>query len=330
MKALALQLVLLGLGLAPIASCVTPQEEGADLAVGELSEEDGKDDGAWGYALTCKTIPSVTPLRQPRITVSIDGLTLHLTDAATGYDRVFPVGVGAISHTASDPEYGESHTYYPILRTGQNDFTLRPSQATACKTWWTDPDTRKRMPVFGGLPFMPFYGNYAIHGPIDDYRNAAGGTLRRGYVSHGCVRMAAADVVEVYGRLRGVASVPVHLQKEPERSSAGVRVDVAAAWVGTECTDDSRCAYTGGRCRIAQGATRGFCTLGCTGTCPDQTGWPMTFCATDPAATTRGVCVPRETAVNEGCRPYDGILGRATLARFGQGSVRAGVCAPPQ
>ena len=32
---------------------------------------------------------------------------------------------------------------------------------------------------FAGLPFLSFYGNYAIHGPIDNYRAPNGGNLRR-------------------------------------------------------------------------------------------------------------------------------------------------------
>lgn len=59
--------------------------------------------------------------------------------------------------------------------------------------------------------------------PIDNYRAPSGGNLRRGYVSHGCIRMEAAGVLEVYARIRGVGSVPVHVQRAPERE--GERVD---------------------------------------------------------------------------------------------------------
>ena len=39
--------------------------------------------------------------------------------------------------------------------------------------------------------------------------------------------MEAADILEVYARIKGVAKVPVHVQKEPERWTDGRRVDVA-------------------------------------------------------------------------------------------------------
>lgn len=94
--------------------------------------------------------------------------------------------------------------------------------------------------MFAGLPFLSWSGNYAIHGPIDNFRAANGGTLRRGYVSHGCIRMPSADVLELYGRIKGVASVPVHVQRardrKPNGSSAcrshpvGSAITVARKW----------------------------------------------------------------------------------------------------
>ena len=83
-------------------------------------------------------------------------------------------------------------------------------------------------------------GNYAIHGPIDNYRAANGGNLRRGYVSHGCVRMAAADVLEVYARIKGVASVPVHVQREPERTAVYPAMGLGGSnrtWIGLQNRD---------------------------------------------------------------------------------------------
>src|SRR6185436_8911351 len=68
----------------------------ADLRLGDVSADDMKADGQWGAALTCKTIPNLPALPNPKITISLDGLTLHLTDASVGYDKVFPIGVGQI------------------------------------------------------------------------------------------------------------------------------------------------------------------------------------------------------------------------------------------
>ena len=188
---------------------------GGDLPLGDVSAEDMKADGEWGAALTCKDVPLLPPLAQPKITLSIDGLTLRLTDAASGYDKVFPVGPGQIQTDPTSGEFRESLSYFPVSSTGRSDFQITPSTIQPCKTWWTDPATGTKTPVFGGLPFLSFYGNYAIHGPIDNYRAANGGSLRRGYVSHGCFRMQAADILEVYARIKGVANVPVHLQREP-------------------------------------------------------------------------------------------------------------------
>src|SRR5688500_9876123 len=69
---------------------------GGDLRLGDTLPEDVKADGDWGYALTCKSIPNLPALPNPKITISIDGLSLHLTDASVGYDKIFPIGVGQI------------------------------------------------------------------------------------------------------------------------------------------------------------------------------------------------------------------------------------------
>src|SRR3954451_23247941 len=63
-----------------------------DLPLGEI-------EGAltdWGNATTCKPIPKVDALVAPEIVLSLDVLTLHLRDRAGSYDRVFPIGPGAI------------------------------------------------------------------------------------------------------------------------------------------------------------------------------------------------------------------------------------------
>src|SRR3954466_5382150 len=215
---------------------------GSDLPLGEFTDE-GKADGTWGSALTCKTVPLLPALKSPRIVVSLDGLTLHLVDAAGGYDKVFPVGPGAINHNQGETSFGDSLSLYPVLATGQHEFAITPSSIQPCKFWWTDPETGAKQPVFAGLPFLSWYGNYAIHGPIDNFRAPSGGNLRRGYVSHGCVRMEAADILEVYARIKGVAHVPVHVQREAERLSDRGEVDLSAKWIGSECTANADCNY---------------------------------------------------------------------------------------
>ncbi len=295
-----------------------------DLGLGDLSEADSKADGNWGAALTCKTPPDLPPLPSPEIIVSLDGLTVHLVDRTTGFDKVFPAGVGAHDTDPTSLTYGESLSYFPVARYGTQHFAIKPSTIQPCKTWWTDPDTGERLPVFAGLPFLSFSGNYAIHGPIDNYRAANGGNLRRGYVSHGCIRMAGADVLELYARIKGVASVPVRVQREPERT-ATARVDIPQRWIGAECTADRDCDYAGGFCKQNPYAQRGFCSARCTSTCADRAGQPTTFCVADPAG--GGMCVARESALNAGCRPYDHMV-PAVRSRPTNASATARVCVP--
>jgi hypothetical protein len=311
--------------LASCADSAVPSDE-PDLPLGDV-EGDVKADGTgWGSALTCKAIPNLPTLVSPRITVSLDGLTLHLTDPATGYDKVFPIGPGRIDQDETDPEYGESLTYRPVIDRGTGDFAITPASSVACKTWWTDPESGEKSPVFAGLPFMSWSGNYAIHGPIDNFRAPNGGTLRRGFVSHGCVRMEAADVLEVYARIHGVARVPVHVQREPERTADGRIVDIPQKWIGSSCTSDSDCNYAGGYCATNHVSNTGFCSAHCTQYCADKTGYPATFCAPDPDRTDAGMCVPRALDQDFGCRPYDHMTPQV-VTRF-HGTTSANVCLP--
>ena len=302
-------------------------EDEADLPLGELGKADGKADGNWGAALTCKPVPNLPALKKPQIVVSIDGLTLRLFDRTTGYDKVFPIGPGARDTDPTSLTYGESLSYYPIAAYNKQDFVIKPSTIQPCKTWWTDAATGERLPVFAGLPFLSWSGNYAIHGPIDNYRSASGGNLRRGYVSHGCIRMEAADVLELYARIKGVASIPVHVQREPERTAEGPRLDVASKWIGSECRADADCNFTGGFCKANRYSGRGVCSARCTSTCADRAGQPQTFCVADADLPGQGLCVPKHTAVNAGCRPYDHFV-PATRSRPTQASVTAAVCVP--
>jgi hypothetical protein len=298
-----------------------------DLDLGDRLPDDLKADGNWGAALTCKPVPNLPRLANPKLTVSLDGLTLHLVDVGGTYDKVFPIGPGKIDQDEGDLEYRESLSYRPVLSRGTGDFKITPSSIQPCKTWWTDPETGEKSPVFAGLPFMSWSGNYAIHGPIDNFRADNGGTLRRGYVSHGCIRMEAADVLEVYARIKGIASVPVHVQRERERRVDGSVVDVASKWIGAACSSDSECGYANGYCAMNPLSQRGFCSARCTGLCADRKGYPSTFCVADPASPSQGMCVAKAQAENFECRPYDhfGIV-RAT--RLNNPAIAANVCMP--
>ncbi|HEY3359378.1 MAG TPA: L,D-transpeptidase [Polyangia bacterium] len=298
-----------------------------DMPLGDVSADDMKADGNWGAALTCKPVPALPRLTKPRITVSLNGLTLRLSDDAGGFNKVFPIGPGAIEHGETAAGHGESKSYYPVIAAGTHDFAITPSSIQPCKTWWTDAATGEKSPVFAGLPFMSWSGAYAIHGPVDNYRAANGGNLRRGFVSHGCIRMEAADVLEVYARIKGVAKVPVHVQREAERDANGARIDVPARWLGAECAVDADCNFTGGFCKANRYSGRSFCSVRCTSTCADRAGLPTTFCVTDPDDATKGLCVPKMVAQNEDCRPLDHFVAR-TVARFKQPGVTATACVP--
>jgi hypothetical protein len=298
-----------------------------DLGLGDVLDE-MPPDGTWGYALICKQGPALAALPNPKITLSIDGLTLRLTDATTGFDKVYPVGSGKIEEDPASGTYLESYSYEPIILTGRQDFQITPSSIQPCKTWWTDPDSGAESPVFAGLPFLSFYGNYGIHGPIDNYRAANGGTLRRGYVSHGCFRMEAADILEVYALIKDVASVPVHLQREPERTVEHAKIDVPDKWIGAECTTDAECAYADGFCAENWLTGQGFCTASCSSTCADRVGYPTTFCVANPDEPGTGMCVNRSLPTNFECRPYDHFGGELGVERFNNPSVKANVCLP--
>jgi hypothetical protein len=299
-------------------------ESGDELAVGSIEGESND----FGAALKCKAIPVVPVLTDPAIVVSLSGLTLHLWDRKGTYDRVFPIGPGAI-------ENGASLTPIGSFTTGPTATEVTDAQwgyNYPCRIWHTD-ESGKKLPVFAGLPFIRLVGppstGYGIHGPIDAYTLPSGGSLRRGYVSHGCTRMAAADIVEVYGRIRGRTKVPVKIQQEVERRADGTAVDVATKWIGAECRTTADCNFTGGVCRVPPGATRGFCTAPCTKTCTDRQGEVPTFCVDDPSVTDAsvGMCVPQaSTTWNRTCARYENGLRFVASEPRPDKSASAAVC----
>jgi len=304
----------------------SPSQNDDDIELGDLSAGDLKADGNWGAATTCKPIPDLPKLTSPKITISIHGLTLHLVDASGDYDEVFPIGPGTINTNEGETTYMESRSLFPVLKQDRQDFEITPATTTTCKIWWTDKATGEKLPVFAGLPFLSWSGPYGIHGPVDNYRAANGGNLRRGFVSHGCIRMRAEDIVEVYARIKGIAKVPVHVQREPERRADGSRVDVPDPWFGAECEQDADCVDPSLVCKINPWSERGFCTSKCTSYCPDKAGYPTSFCVADPDTPSQGMCVLKETATNFGCRPLDHFQ-PGTVSRFGS-SVTATACMP--
>jgi len=330
-------IVALGCGAAEDDGAAPAQDE--ELGIGEI--DDLKQDGGWGAALTCKVLPDLPALEDPEVVVSLDGLTLRLHDRTTGFEKVFPIGPGAIKNGASLTPVSDQAAgglFWLRLDRGLAREVPDPKKPQPwaygyeCRFWWKDPDTGKNVPVFAGLPFLRLEGapslGYAIHGPIDSYTLPSGGKLRRGYVSHGCIRMEAADVLELTARLRG-RKVPVRIQRSVERRADGSAVDVEPRFLMSECSEDQDCAYEGGMCRFNLYALKGFCTAPCTKYCPlDRYGYPTSFCVADFEDDQKGICVVKSETLNNQCRRYPGFVHSAKVPRFHDPTVKADVCVP--
>ncbi|MBP9087096.1 MAG: L,D-transpeptidase [Kofleriaceae bacterium] len=169
--------------------------------------DDGKSD------IPAYIIPTNLPaLKSPEIIVSLKGLTVHLFDRETGFSAVYPAGPGVLGSS------GRSITPIGHFKTGDN----------IADPWWYAP--RRTSPAhFGGLPFLRLTirnsvgaNTYALHGPITQ-------NLIRGYVSHGCIRMAAKDIINLFWMVKtssSGANTPVTIQQEIEMDAKGKVVDV--------------------------------------------------------------------------------------------------------
>ncbi|MBP7125873.1 L,D-transpeptidase [Myxococcota bacterium] len=313
-----------------------PEEE---LGIGSI--DDLKEDGGWGSALTCKPLPDLPVLPHPEIVVSLDGLTLRLFDASTGFEKVFPIGPGAIRNGESLTPTSLSRPDLrfhlrldkPLVKEIPDSRKAQPwGYAYSCKYWWKDPSSGKQVPVFAGLPFLRLEGApslaYAIHGPIDAYTEPSGGRLKRGYVSHGCIRMEAADVLELAARCKG-RKVPVRVQRSVERRSDGTAVDLPGRWLLSECVEDGDCNFAGGRCLRNPWSARGFCTAACSRLCPlDRWGYPESFCIAHPEDARQGICTLKSGPLNAWCARHPGFTTGIQEPRFSQASVKADVCLP--
>ncbi|HAA58496.1 MAG TPA: hypothetical protein DCE42_27285 [Myxococcales bacterium] len=99
-------------------------------------------------------------------------------------------------------------------------------------------------------------------------------------------------------------------------------------WIGEPCTDDSECDYPGGFCQLEKdGYKGGHCSTQCNRYCPDKAGKAFTLCITDDTGH-NGQCVSRcDTSIHPGTGCRSGYTCE-TKARFGQTSVKKGVCVP--
>ncbi len=159
---------------------------------------------------TAYEVPADLPeLVEPRIVVSLEGFTVELVDDETGFYKVYPAGVGALGSS------GRSYT-----PTGQFRLGSDPGDGW----WWYR--RRSNPSYFAGLPFLRFdavnsrgQNTYGFHGPITE-------TLIRGFVSHGCVRMEGADIVELFYLMLGHPGAPVTIQHGVRYHEDGTQVDV--------------------------------------------------------------------------------------------------------
>lgn len=104
------------------------------------------------------------------------------------------------------------------------------------------------------------------------------------------------------------------------------------AWIGSVCSDDAACAFSGGSCYDfsldGEEGIHGFCSVSCQGLCPDKTGTAPTFCADLDGV---GRCVSKSHALNASCARIPGTTARAVSRFIGTSSASAAtatVCVP--
>lgn len=199
-----------------------PEQEGDGLAFDEEfpdTDFNPKADMARQYEVPDWVLE--TELVNPEIRISLEGLSIHLLDEATGLSRVYPMGPGQLGTS------GKSYTPAGFFATSPN----------ADSGWWNISE-RFEPSYFGGFPFLRLtthnsqgWNTYGLHGPITytceiettgacplENRNWF---LVHDFVSHGCMRMRAEDIVELFYLVSGHESVPVTIQQLTEIDPAG-------------------------------------------------------------------------------------------------------------
>lgn len=220
------------------------EEEGEGVAFDQ--DNPGADIEGLGKAEYPRTyeIPTDLPqLERPEIIVSLATRTVHLFDRATGFSAVYPAGPGALGSS------GRSITPRGFYKTS-------PDLEDA----WYYVARRYEPDYFGGFPFLRLdipnssgAHTYAFHGPIT-YTCPGGGSgcglldrqwfLRHDYVSHGCVRMEAEDIVEMFWTVRQHPAVPVAIFDGVEIDAAGQPVDLGtdpALWAQGDAIQYAEC-----------------------------------------------------------------------------------------
>lgn len=325
---------------------------------GELKEDGFAHNGEEDFSEMCKPIPEVEPLEDPEIVISIDGRSLRLFDNASDYERVFRVGLGKIRDDGKSrtplSEDARGGVFYargdadPVVDGSTSD-RRRWAWNYSCRIWsgseYYNPstDAEEYRSYFAGLPFIRFEGTnravYGMHGPINNYWRENGGELYRGYVSGGCVRMDADDVVEVYGRILG--------HKTPTRIQQAIDVDEETGlsydpdrFVNAACLDDSDCEFEGAVCVEHPDGSGRFCTKPCEAQseCPIRENGIVgsigvwSFCVEDrhDLVETSGYCVIEgNSKTNNSCQSYPSAFSRRSVPTVDDDSRTYSVCDIP-
>jgi len=156
-------------------------------------------------------VPDPTPvMTKPIIVISLSALTCRITDMDGGETRVYPIGCGV-----RDRKTKKSITPDGKFNTHKN-----------AKDHWYYTWQRNRPKYFAGLPFLRLdientngVHTYGMHGPITEL-------LKRGYVSHGCIRMRGRDIKELFAIVYTTPGAPVLIQQEGDYDAFGFLYDV--------------------------------------------------------------------------------------------------------
>ncbi|MDD5090719.1 MAG: L,D-transpeptidase [Candidatus Wallbacteria bacterium] len=189
--------------------------DGADIEE-QFADEPGLRD------FTLDTLNSSYPPSEAdlKITVSLRGLTMHVLCEKEGFDRVYPVGVGVKGSSGKSitPTCGKKGV--PAFRT---HYDPKNREFYMPKRW--SPS------YFGGFPFIRLNiknsdgaYTYGMHGPITQ-KSGGEWYLQRGYVSHGCMRMRAGDVKELYPLTVRYPKASLVIQQEYELDKNGGKID---------------------------------------------------------------------------------------------------------
>ncbi|MBV1858526.1 MAG: hypothetical protein KUG77_08950 [Nannocystaceae bacterium] len=126
---------------------------------------------------------------------------------------------------------------------------------------------------------------------------------------------------------------------DAERVCAPVTANEADPWIGTACNPDGdNCDFEADGVRAecmtfedGDGVSHGFCSVPCSGACPDSDGHATTFCVEHDEA---GWCMAKASATyNDNCQELPGTRAKFKSRYVGDGgssSSSASVCVPDQ